>query len=298
MLMHFLPLFAAEGPQTRRLGLTVAAGAVLGASLVCQPMAAVAAPWSEQASDDEVIATVNGTAITYTDISLAEEEQGAALASLPEEERFQRLLGMLIDRRILAIKADEANLQEDPRVRRREAYYDEKALRDIYWVDLLSKEISDEEAQAFYDENVASQGGQMEVRASHILVEDEATAQEIIGRLNDGEDFAVLAKEYSIGPTGAKGGDLGYFREGEMVDSFSDAAFALDKGAISQPVKTQFGWHVIKVTDTREVSPPSFEQVRGQIIAELAREKGESLMTELRESATVKILPPQSGAAE
>ncbi|MCL4144383.1 UNVERIFIED_CONTAM: hypothetical protein GTU68_067142 [Idotea baltica] len=137
---------------------------------------------------------------------------------------------------------------------------------------------------------------QEEVRARHILVEEEETAKEITEALRgDKGDFAELAKEKSTGPSGASGGDLGYFLKGDMVAPFAEAAFALEKGAVSDPVKTQFGWHVIKLEDRRMRKPPAFEELEGQLRQQLMQATAQQIIAEVKEATEVetkKETPP------
>ena len=240
--------------------------------------------------DDGVVARVNGTEIRFSDLLLAEEESGEVLASVPEDVRFEYLLSLLIDRVIVSSRARDKGLSDDPAVQRRIAFYENKALRDVYWTQMLAARITDEAAQAFYDEQVASVEPREEIHARHILVATEEEAQAIVAELAGGADFEALAGEKSTGPSGAEGGDLGYFAAGTMVDEFNDAAFALQAGDISAPVKTKFGWHVIKIEDRRLQEVPAFDLVRDQVISALAQEEGRKLMEELRESAAIEIV--------
>lgn len=264
--------------------------ALFSGFLLIGGMIALMQPAAAEESDDAVVARVNGSEIRFSDLLLAEEEMGQALAGVPEEVKFEYLLSLLIDRRIVASEAREKGLLDDPGVQRRMAYYQNKALRDVYWTQKLTARISDDAAQAFYDEQVAGAEPQEEIHARHILVASEEEAQEIVDELAAGADFAELAKEKSTGPSGADGGDLGYFTAGTMVDEFNDAAFALQAGETSQPVKTKFGWHVIRVEDRRLQEVPSFDQVRDQVIGALAQEEGRKMMEELRASASIEIV--------
>src|SRR2546422_929296 len=137
---------------------------------------------------------------------------------------------------------------------------------------------------------VKSMAGQEEVRARHILVEGEDEAKAIIEQLKGGADFATLAKEKSKDPGAAEGGDLGYFTKDQMVPEFADVAFKMYPGQLSNPVKTQFGWHVIKVEDKRTRQPPEFEKVKDQIEAYLARKVQSDFIAKLRQSAKVERL--------
>lgn len=248
---------------------------------------------AEEAADggeDGVVARVNGIEIRFSDLLLAEEESGEALASVPEEVRFEYLLSLLIDRVIVSSQARDKGLGDDPAVQRRIAFYENKALRDVYWAQMLAARITDEAAQAFYDEQVASVDPREEIHARHILVATQEEAQAIADQLAAGADFEELAREKSTGPSGAEGGDLGYFAAGTMVEEFNDAAFALQAGDTSAPVKTKFGWHIIKIEDRRLQEIPAFDLVRDQVVAALAQEEGRKLMEELREAAAVEIV--------
>ncbi|WOF75255.1 peptidylprolyl isomerase [Parvibaculaceae bacterium PLY_AMNH_Bact1] len=240
--------------------------------------------------DDAVVARVNGEEIRFSDLLLAEEETAQALASVPEDVKFEYLLSLLIDRTIVSSEARTKGLVDDPGVQRRLAYYQNKALRDVYWTQLITSRISDEAAKEFYDAQVGSAEPQEEIKARHILVATEEEAQAVIEALDAGGDFEELAKEHSTGPSGAEGGDLGYFTAGTMVAEFNDAAFALQAGEISAPVKTKFGWHVIKVEDRRVQEVPGFDLVKDQVIEALAQQEGRTMMDEMRAAATVEVV--------
>lgn len=240
--------------------------------------------------DDAIVARVNGVEIRFSDLLLAEEETAQALANVPEDVKFEYLLSLLIDRVIVSSDARAKGLADDPGVQRRMAYYENKALRDVYWTQLISSRISDEAAKEFYDAQVGSVEPQEEIKARHILVATEEEAQAVIDALEAGGDFEELAKEHSTGPSGADGGDLGYFTAGTMVAEFNDAAFALQAGEISSPVKTKFGWHVIKVEDRRIQEVPGFDLVKDQVIEALAQQEGRKMMDEMRAAATIEIV--------
>ena len=130
-----------------------------------------------------------------------------------------------------------------------------------------------------------------EVDARHILVETEVTAQEVFDKVGKGEDFAKLAETYSKDPgSKADGGKLGYFTKGQMVKEFEDAAFALKKGEVSKPVQSKFGWHIIKIEDRRTKQPPSFEEVKGQIVDSMVQQKGQQAATDLRGKAKIEYV--------
>ncbi len=148
------------------------------------------------------------------------------------------------------------------------------------------------DAKKVYEEKISQIKPEQEVRARHILVETEDEAKAILERLKKGEDFATLAKEKSK-DSNAEGGDLGFFTRGQMLKPFEDAAFALDVGKISDPVQTQFGWHVIKVEEKRDQALPDFDQVKEAIIAQLVQQKAQQVVTELRDAAKIEIVDPE-----
>ena len=153
--------------------------------------------------------------------------------------------------------------------------------------------VSEDTVKKTYDERVKSIESKPEVSARHILVKTEEDALDIIERLNRGSEFAELAKEKSTGPSGSQGGDLGYFSKGQMVPEFDRVVFTLKKGEVSEPVKTQFGWHVIKVEDKRVSKPPAFDTVKGQLIAGMVSQKAVEVITALRKDAKIDILDPE-----
>lgn len=263
---------------------------LLGVALIVAVSLSYSLPVLGAEEDDTVVARVNGLEIRFSDLLLAEEETAQALANVPEDVKFEYLLSLLIDRVIVSSDARTKGLTDDPGVQRRMAYYENKALRDVYWTQLITSRISDEAAKEFYDAQVGAVEPQEEIKARHILVATEEEAQAVIDALDAGGDFEELAKEHSTGPSGAEGGDLGYFTAGTMVAEFNDAAFALQAGEISVPVKTKFGWHVIKVEDRRVQEVPGFELVKDQVIEALAQQEGRTMMDEMRAAAAIEIV--------
>ena len=263
---------------------------LLGVALIVAVSLSYSLPVLGAEEDDTVVARVNGVEIRFSDLLLAEEETAQALANVPEDVKFEYLLSLLIDRVIVSSDARAKGLTDAPGVQRRMAYYENKALRDVYWTQLITSRISDEAAKEFYDAQVGAVEPQEEIKARHILVATEEEAQAVIDALDAGGDFEELAKEHSTGPSGAEGGDLGYFTAGTMVAEFNDAAFALQAGEISVPVKTKFGWHVIKVEDRRVQEVPGFELVKDQVIEALAQQEGRTMMDEMRAAAAIEIV--------
>ena len=245
---------------------------------------------------DEVVATVDGTPIRYSDLAMADEEMGAALAQLEPQIRFQYLLGMLIDRRVVAMEAREKHVDDDPAVQRRQEYYGEKALRDVYWVQLMQDKVTDEAIATWYEKNIVSAPAEREAHARHIIAESEQQAAKIAAEIKGGKSFEAAAAEYSRDPGSSDDGDLGWFPREEMVPEISDAVFSMKPGEVSGPVQTQFGWHVIQLVEFRDLPKPTIEEAHDEIVRKIARDEGQKLMEKLRSDAKIEIIGAESAA--
>jgi peptidyl-prolyl cis-trans isomerase C len=242
------------------------------------------------AADDAVVATINGQPVTEAELATIGEELSSAFQNLPDEKKRAAALSALIEVRLLVADAEAKGIDKKPDIARRIALLRDRALHSAYIEDQISSKVTDEEVRARYDKEIAAAPPVNEVRASHILVDSKEKAEEIIKQLDGGADFATLAKENSKDGSANEGGDLGYFGPGRMVAEFEKAALALDVGAYTkEPVQTQFGWHVIKVTDRRQQLPPPFEKVKDQIKAAVLTEKYFDLVKSMRAAATVDI---------
>ena len=244
------------------------------------------------AADDPVIARVNSIDIKRSDLDFAVTEVGSGLANYSAQDRKKMLLQLVIENELMAGAAARGNLDKAENFADRVKYHYRRALRDAFVDASIRNALSVDAAKKIYDEKIASMKPEQEVHARHILVGTEAEAKEIADRLKRGEDFAALAKEKSK-DANAEGGDLGFFSHGQMVKPFEDAAFALEVGQISEPVQTQFGWHVIKVEEKRDKRLPSFDQVKEAILSELLKQKAQEVVTGLRDAAKVEILDPE-----
>ncbi|MEQ1710830.1 MAG: peptidylprolyl isomerase [Hyphomicrobium sp.] len=239
----------------------------------------------------EIVAKVNGKALTNADIQRAESEIGADLGSLPEQQRRRALVEFLIENQIFADAAEEQKLGAGAGFDGRMQYFRRRALRDAYFDKNVKEQISEGAAKSFYDDQVKGMKPDEEVQARHILVDSEDKAKELAAKVKAGGDFVALAKENSKDP-GSKdeGGMLGYFSRGQMVPAFEDAAFALKKGDISAPVKSQFGWHVIKLEDRRPKKLPSFDEVKERILSSMIYRKAQTVAGDLRAKAKVEYI--------
>ena len=254
---------------------------LLAASIVLAPLPASA--------EDAVIAKVDGVEIKQSELDFAASEVGAQLSSYPEADRKRLLLQFVIENQLMAQAAEKDKLDAASDFEDRVKYHRLRALRDAYFDKNVRNGVSEDEAKKLYDEKISGMKPEPEIHARHILVDTEAEAKEVAERLKKGEDFAAVAKEKSK-DTSADGGDLGFFGKGQMLKPFEDAAFALEVGQISEPVQTQFGWHIIKVEEKRDRPPPTFDEVKGPIMAQLAQQKAQATMRTLHDAAKIDIL--------
>ena len=288
--MTSLNMLLRSAPRQRPIAFATIAALlfVLPAASGCSKNSSSEAPASS--TSDPVIARVNGVDIKQSDLALAEEDVGADMQAASPEAKREHLISYLADFIMVTQAADKKNLADNPDFKRRLAFLRSKLLMGYELQQEAKTALTDEALKQTYDEAVKSMSGQEEVRARHILVEGEDEAKAILEQLKGGADFAKLAKEKSKDPGAAEGGDLGYFTKDQMVPEFADVAFKMYPGQLSNPVKTQFGWHVIKVEDKRIKQPPEFEKVKDQIEAYLARKAQSDFITKLRQSAKVERL--------
>src|ERR1700704_2760645 len=250
--------------------------------------AVLAAGLSAPAEDNPVLAKVNGTEIRQSDVALAEEELGPSLAQMDPAPKKDNGLSFLIDLRIVAKAAEEKKVENSEDFKRRMAFTRSRLLMDSLLASEGKAATTEDAMKKVYEEASKQITGEMEVHARHILVETEDEAKAVAEELKKGGDFADLAKKKSKDPGAADGGDLGFFTKEQMVPEFSAVAFALEPGKISDPVKSQFGWHIIKVEEKRNRKAPDFEQVKGQIETYVTRKAQADYVAKLREAAKVE----------
>lgn len=253
--------------------------------------AAVFVPVSAAYAEDKVVATINGKPITEADLAVAETEIGSDMGSLPAPQKRMSLLEFLIDNQLFAEAAEGANLGQGADFETRLQYLRRRALRELYFEKVVKGAVTDADARKLYDDQVKLLKPEEEVQARHILVESEDKAKELKEKIKGGADFAVVAKENSKDP-GSKedGGSLGYFGRGQMVPQFEEVVFKLNKGDVSDPVKTQFGWHLIKIEDRRQKQPPAFEVVKDRIVQSMLLQKAQQSAADLRSKAKIEFV--------
>jgi peptidyl-prolyl cis-trans isomerase C len=265
--------------------------AALGAIAAATLMSLSIAPgWPQGA--DPVIAKVNGVEIRQSDLALAEEDLGQGVPQQVQgDAKRDYLIAYLTDLILVAKAAEGKKVQDTPEFKSRTAFTRNKLLMELLLQQEGKAALTDKAIKAVYDDAVKQMSTDQEVRARHILVPTEKEAQAILEELKRGTDFAELARQKSKDPgAAAEGGDLGYFTKDQMVPEFSEVAFKLNKGELSDPIKTQFGWHIIRVEDKRSKRPPDFADVKDQMETYVIRRAQTELITKLRQGAKIERL--------
>jgi len=289
----------------RRLPTVVAVG--FAAFMATTAIAPAQAPAS-----DPVIAKVNGVEIHQSDLNIAEEDIGRDMPANDEAGKRDYLVNYLTDLLLIAKAAEAKKIPDSAEFKQRLAFVRNKTLMETVLAQESKAAVTEPALRKIYDDATKTMGGQQEVHARHILFRvndpnDQAASKaaedkvkSTIERIKKGEDFATLAKALTEDPSGKQdGGDLGYFTREQMVPEFSEVAFKLEKGQVSAPVKTQFGWHVLKVEDKRTREPPAFDKVRGEIEQFATRKAQVDFVSKLRAEAKVERLDkPAAPAAE
>jgi peptidyl-prolyl cis-trans isomerase C len=256
-------------------------------------------------ADPKVLAKVDGAPITEDDVADAMADIGPGLPQKLEGAARQKyVLDYLIDLKLAAKKAEADKLTSTPEFERKLAYYRDKLAMEQLLGSVAKAATTEEAERKAYDEAAKAEPPQEEIHARHILVPTEEEAKAALARIKAGEDFAKVATEVSKDPSG-DGGDLGWFTKDRMVPEFSEAAFKLKEGEVSEPVKTQFGWHIIKVEGIRTKSFPPFEQVKDQAARYVAQKAESDAVTQLHNAAKIELfdadgkpLPPEAPATD
>jgi peptidyl-prolyl cis-trans isomerase C len=249
-------------------------------------------------AESKTLATVDGQTITEQDVDDAMADIGSGLPEkMDAPARRKYVLDYLIDLRLVARKALADKLDADPEFARKLAYYRDKIAMETVLGKIAKTADTDAAEHEAYDAAAKAQPPEPEIHARHILLPDEAAAKAALARVKGGEDFAKVATELSKDP-GGEGGDLGWFTKDRMVPEFSEAAFKLEPGQISDPVKTQFGWHVIKVEEKRVKTFPPFDQVKDQAARYVQQKAQTELVTGLRKDAKIERFDGPPAAAE
>jgi peptidyl-prolyl cis-trans isomerase C len=244
-----------------------------------------------RSADDPLVARIQGIEIHESDLAMAEEDMGQAAPQLQGDAKRDYLLTYLGDVIRAAKAAEDKKVPDQKEFKSRLTFIRNKLLMETLLQDIGKAAVTDAEMKKVYEEAMKQQGSEQEVRARHILVPTEEEAKAVLAEIKKGTDFAELARQKSKDPgAAAEGGDLGYFTKDQMVPEFSAVAFKLDKGQVSDPVKTQFGWHIIKVEDKRSKPVPAFDQVKSQVENYVMQRAQAAYIAKLREDAKVERL--------
>ena len=242
------------------------------------------------AAADPVVLKINAIAVNRSEIIELQASLGAEAAKVPLGEFFDTVADEVIATKLLSEAARAAKLEDDPDFQADFARAKEEIVSGVYVSRIEAAASTDEALKALYDRTASTDGGKPEIKARHILVKTEEEAKAIIAELDKGGDFAALARDHSTDEDGKQeGGDLGWFDKDVMVPEFSEAAFKLAKGEYTKvPVKTSFGFHVIKVDDLRVAPPPSFDEAKDNLKSQLINQAVEAKIDELRAAAKIE----------
>ena len=244
-----------------------------------------------QTQEIPIVANVNEEKISLETMIHAMNELPPEIQSQPFMSYYEELLERVIDIKLIAQEGKKISLEKEPSVKAAIDFVTEKVLMQAFLSQYVKKNISEESLMASYNNYIADETSREEIKASHILLDTQNEAVEVIKMLNNGDNFAEVAKNKSTGPSGPSGGDLGWFKRGQMVPPFENAAFSLGKNEISQkPIRTQFGWHVIKVFEKRIPQAPSYENMKNNLIQDLERKIVSKKIQDLRNNALIEKL--------
>jgi peptidyl-prolyl cis-trans isomerase C len=285
------PTFAPPRPQRITMAaIAVMAFAILPALTGCgndssSSQAGAADP------NDTLIARVNGSEIRQSDLAMAEDDFANELRGAPPDVKREQLVAYLTDVILVSQEAEKKNMSNSAEFKRRHTLMRNKLLMGALLQQQSKAAVTDEEMHKVYDEASKQMTAEEEVRARHILVETEEEAKAIVEQIKGGADFAAVAAEKSKDRgSAANGGDLDFMGRSELVPEFADVAFKMFPGQMSNPVKTQFGWHIIKLEDKRMRQAPTFEQLKDQIEAFVIRKAQSDLVVQLRQGAKIERL--------
>lgn len=271
--------------RTTRLALALA---------LCLPcLAAPALAQSPATATDPVIAKVNGNAIHLSDLQAAANGLPEQVRSMPQAQLYPMLLDQLVDQEALLLYGRKRGLDKEPAIAEQMQRAADQALQNAIIARDVGPKVSEDALKAIYDKTIAGKPGEEEVHAHHILVPTEEEAKQVIAELKKGADFAAVAKKRSTDPGAAQGGDLGFFKRGDMVPEFADVAFSLKPGQISdKPVHTQYGWHVIRVDERRQGPTPTYAQVHDELRQRAIQEGVDAVLKAARTGIVVERFNP------
>jgi len=256
-------------------------------------LTALTLSWTAMAQDDaslEVL-TINNQPYTLNLVGNIINQLPDNIRQQPIDAYYDSIIDDIIDTKLSADAARQSGLAEKPLVKEIAMRAYERVIAEAWLNEELNRRITDDMIAQSYNDLLADTESRTETKASHILVDSEAEAMAVIARLDQGEDFAAIAKEVSTGPSGPNGGALGYFRRGDMVPSFELASFNLEVGTYTKtPVQTRFGWHVIQVSDRRVADAPPLAEIEDQLRSSVSVKIIGTIISELRTKASITRL--------
>jgi peptidyl-prolyl cis-trans isomerase C len=252
------------------------------------------APAAKSGGDDPVVARVNGQVLHRSDLNLQLRSAPQQIQQQPLDKVYPQLLNSMVNATLLQQAARKAKIDQNNQVKEQIAAAETEILANAYVSSIARSEITEAKLRTAYDQYAKQAPQTEEVHARHILVATEQEAKDIIAQLDKGADFATLAKDKTTDPSGkSNGGDLGYFTKQDMVPEFANAAFALKPGEYTKtPVKTQFGWHVIKLEDRRQGKAGTYEQVAPEIAQQMTQQVVATKLQELRGQGKIELYGP------
>jgi peptidyl-prolyl cis-trans isomerase C len=261
---------------------------------ICAAIVGACASITAHAQDDniaKVVATIDGEDISLNLVIAMMRQLPPQYRDQPFDVLYDPVLDDIIDTRLAAREAKRSGVADDPLIQELAQRAYDRVMAEA-WISInIQQQITDDMVDARYAELINDTSAREEISARHILVDSMDAATDIIRRLDDGEDFATLAKALSTGPSAPNGGNLGYFKRGDMVPSFSDAAFDLDVSKYTDtPVRSDYGWHVIMVEDKRTIDLPPLENIRGQLIEIMTAEQATMQADNLYQKAKIRRL--------
>ncbi len=263
-----------------------------------EPATATAEAAAPSYTIDSALAVVDGVTLTLGELIAIRRELPDQYQSLPDEVLFDGIVEQIIDQMLLAQAASDAGMGQRPAIALNLLNQQRAILADAYLRDAVAARVTPEAVEVLYRELYLDSEPTPEVRAAHILVDSEEKAADLKAQLDAGADFALLAAEHGTDGTTTQGGDLGWFTHADMVPEFADAVFAMEPGTVGAPIKTAFGWHLIRLDERRDRQPPVIDEVREQLMGELIQQAQVTVVEELRMQAAIVMpeppLPPQS----
>jgi peptidyl-prolyl cis-trans isomerase C len=259
------------------------------------------APKGNQPPPNAVVATVNGDPIRMADVAQAAQSLPPNVAQqVPPQILFSKLIDRLVSQKALLIQAKKQGVDKDPAVQKQMQAAADQVLQSVALQKMVLPKVNEEAIKAAYDKQYAGKPGEEEVHARHILVDSEAKAKDIIAQLDKGAKFEDLAKKYGDPKDAAtqQGGDLGFFKKGDMLPEFSDVAFKLKPNEYTKtPVHTRYGWHVIQVLETRTSQPPTYDQVHDEIKQKLLQQDVQAAVAQAKTGVKIVMYNPANGQA-